>query len=146
MQHYEEKYWISNPPLPLNHCHSKASNQYLLTNMTSLYLSACVCIHAACVCLYTHVWVCLCVSNEYQLALVTSALCSEFVNRILLITVQYKQSDKNKNVLKLRACLSLDQSPCPFFLCILSKFYSALTTVILLMCASFHHLQLDTSV
>ncbi len=64
------------------------------------------------VCACAHVWVCLCVSNEYQLAVVTSPLCSEFVNRILLITVQYKQSDKNKNVLKLRACLSVSLLVC----------------------------------
>lgn len=53
------------------------------------------------------VWVCLRVSNEYQLAVVTFLLCSEFVNIMLLITVQYKQSDKNKNASKLRACLSV---------------------------------------
>lgn len=53
------------------------------------------------------VWVCLCVSNEYQLAVVTFLLCSEFVNIMLLITVQYKQSDENKNAPKLKACLSV---------------------------------------
>lgn len=66
-----------------------------------------------------HVWVCLCLSNEYQLAMVTFPLCYEFVKRILLISVQYKQSDKNKNVLKLRACLSvslLANLPAPYFM------------------------------
>lgn len=112
MHHYEVQCWISNTPLPLHCCFSKARNQYLLTSVTSLSLSACICIHAVCVG----------VSNEYQLAMVTFLLCSEFVNLMLLITVQYAKSDENKNAPKLGACLSVwVSSPCPFFVCILSK-------------------------
>lgn len=71
--------------------------------MTSLSFSACICIHAVCVG----------VGNEYQLAMVTFLLCSEFVNLMLLITVQYAKSDENKNAPKLGACLSESRFAAP---------------------------------
>lgn len=74
-------------PLPCAVASPKALNRYLLTSVTSLSLSACICIHAVCVG----------VGNEYQLAMVTFLPSSEFVNLMLLITVQYMKTDENNN-------------------------------------------------
>lgn len=61
-------------------------------------------------CMHLHVCSlcgCVCGSSGCQYLLATFLLCSEFVIIMLLITIQYKVSDRNKNAPKLGACLCL---------------------------------------